>query len=726
MNRLICATILSAVLLTHLAVAQSTPQFFPGTGHWYQLVTSPNVTWTQAKDAAAASGGYLACINSQAENDFVLGLTPPPPAAWIGGTDQGAEGNWQWISGEPWSFTHWGSNEPSNGGGLIEEDFLEIWTSDNHLFLDPGDWNDDSTPLPSYVIEYNSDPSSSCAGNALLFDGANDEVVIPDDASMRFSTTQPMTVECWFRLNEAPGTIHILGRTNCSSWLNYQIAISADQLLFYAPDGNAVSTPFTPVIEQWYHVAGTDDGTTPHLFLNGVEQGTLTSFSPQNDPAPFKIGGSGNCQHLKGQIDEVRLWNVARTVAEVNASMHQSVPCNSAGLVGYWNFDEAIGDQQVLDCSSAGNNGTLGASSGFESDDPVRVVSTAPILGDCADQDGDGILDSEDNCISISNPLQEDSDADGIGDSCDVCTDTDNDGFGNPGFPNNTCQLDNCPTTANHLQTDTDSDGIGDVCDECTDTDGDGFGNPGFSNNTCPSDNCPSKYNPLQEDRNNNGIGDSCDVSAYFYVDSITVGLRYTIVCLDNAESVAGLQVPLKYNWPYGIDSVSRVGCRTADWEQWQAPVNTVNKTVLIGGSSNFGGGTTCMEPGDGAIAKIFWKIGVECVDLDSTLLDTTFVQPSGELLITECEPGSPEFTPGFVQAFSRFSLFACGDATGNGKINISDAVMLINYIFAGGVAPSPVCSGDADCSGIVTISDAVFLINYVFAGGPAPCSACP
>ncbi len=65
---------------------------------------------------------------------------------------------------------------------------------------------------------------------------------------------------------------------------------------------------------------------------------------------------------------------------------------------------------------------------------------------------------------------------------------------------------------------------------------------------------------------------------------------------------------------------------------------------------------------------------------------------------------------------------FLSGDADNSGVITISDAVLLINYIFSGGPAPCPLRNGDADCSGAVTISDAVYLINYIFAGGPAPC----
>ena len=68
---------------------------------------------------------------------------------------------------------------------------------------------------------------------------------------------------------------------------------------------------------------------------------------------------------------------------------------------------------------------------------------------------------------------------------------------------------------------------------------------------------------------------------------------------------------------------------------------------------------------------------------------------------------------------------YICGDADGNLIVTISDAVYLINYIFTGGPAPSPLLAADADCNGIVTISDAVFLINYIFSGGPAPCSGC-
>lgn len=62
-----------------------------------------------------------------------------------------------------------------------------------------------------------------------------------------------------------------------------------------------------------------------------------------------------------------------------------------------------------------------------------------------------------------------------------------------------------------------------------------------------------------------------------------------------------------------------------------------------------------------------------------------------------------------------------CGDANNTGTINVSDAVFVINYVFAGGASPSRRCLGDANGTGSVNISDAVYIINFIFGGGPDP-----
>lgn len=110
------------------------------------------------------------------------------------------------------------------------------------------------------------------------------------------------------------------------------------------------------------------------------------------------------------------------------------------------------------------------------------------------DEDNDGVMDIDDNCISLQN-FQEDTDGDGIGDDCDNCVDV----------PNSTLTL--APFGGERVQPDQDNDGIGDACD--LDIDGDEIE---FSENPEDrTDNCIYVYNPDQLDTDDDGIGNACD-----------------------------------------------------------------------------------------------------------------------------------------------------------------------------------------------------------------------
>jgi FG-GAP-like repeat/HYR domain/Thrombospondin type 3 repeat len=179
------------------------------------------------------------------------------------------------------------------------------------------------------------------------------------------------------------------------------------------------------------------------------------------------------------------------------------------------------------------------------------------------DLDGDGAGNACDDCPAVPDMHQSDLDKDGIGDACDPCTDTDGDGFGNPGAMASSCApdncprtpnpdqqdsdgdgvgdaCDNCPTTSNSGQEDSDLDGQGDLCDMCSDSDRDGYGDPGSPLNTCPIDNCPFVANTAQTDTDHDGIGDACDRCTDSDGDGYGDGRSIADVCPpDNCPGVA-------------------------------------------------------------------------------------------------------------------------------------------------------------------------------------------
>ena len=131
-------------LLAGWAGAQPEPwQHLDGTMHYYHALTAPGgVTWLAARDLAQDSGGYLATLTSQAENDFVFGLVDssaywyerPGSGAlagpWLGGYQLPGtpepDSGWRWVTSEPFGFQDWSPGEPDNAG---DEDALHFGES---------------------------------------------------------------------------------------------------------------------------------------------------------------------------------------------------------------------------------------------------------------------------------------------------------------------------------------------------------------------------------------------------------------------------------------------------------------------------------------------------------------------------------------------------------------------------------------------------------------------
>jgi hypothetical protein len=246
--------------------------------------------------------------------------------------------------------------------------------------------------------------TANIAGNAVLFDGTQDFIRIPDAPHLDGMTC--LTIEAWFCPLDT-------SRFNPLVYKSDGIAITTDrayeiglqrkgagaEMAFFS--GTAGWTwnyrdSDTITLNHWIHIASTYDSVEgiAKLYLDGQllsstryqADGLLPISEPiRSTREDLILGGFlANAYHpgyfAFGLMDEVRIWNTARSDLQISEFFNKKVDPTETGLIGYWNFDECLYDQTVRDISPFNHQGFLGNSSLVEASDPVRILSTAPIV----------------------------------------------------------------------------------------------------------------------------------------------------------------------------------------------------------------------------------------------------------------------------------------------------------------------------------------------------------
>ena len=147
---------------------------------------------------------------------------------------------------------------------------------------------------------------------------------------------------------------------------------------------NNILGPSTSLVANnaWLHVAGTFDGVTAKMYINGVLQSTRTgTASPRNLLNDLIIGAAKHGDiyeyHFKGVLDELRLWNVARSEADIKATMFLSLNGTETGMAACYPFNEGTG-QVAGDLTANKNDGRLGKLAAADESDPTWVLSDRP------------------------------------------------------------------------------------------------------------------------------------------------------------------------------------------------------------------------------------------------------------------------------------------------------------------------------------------------------------
>ena len=168
-------------------------------------------------------------------------------------------------------------------------------------------------------------------GSALVFDGVDDKVVVPDSNSL--DLTNKLTLEAWvYPTNAMSGWDTILMKEQPPTNLLYALYANGDNNLPYGyiniNGEQGLSWTSTLPLNTWSYLALTYDGATLRFYVNGQ----LVGSKAQTGSLPVTSGtlgiGGNNIwpdECFAGRIDEIRIYNRALTQQEIQNDMNTPI-----------------------------------------------------------------------------------------------------------------------------------------------------------------------------------------------------------------------------------------------------------------------------------------------------------------------------------------------------------------------------------------------------------------
>jgi hypothetical protein len=172
----------------------------------------------------------------------------------------------------------------------------------------------------------------------IYFNGST-QVAAPSATVANYTTG---TIECWIRTNTTNAAAQgILVKPNA-----YGLLLNNYKLNVYNWSSNSyINTNIALNDNIWHHIAfvfqsGVTNGST--IYIDGLPAAT-TTYTVSNQTGILHIGSSEGWQYFTGYIHEVRIWNTARTAAEIALYANKRLPFVVSGLTGYYTFYETSG-----------------------------------------------------------------------------------------------------------------------------------------------------------------------------------------------------------------------------------------------------------------------------------------------------------------------------------------------------------------------------------------------
>lgn len=186
-------------------------------------------------------------------------------------------------------------------------------------------------------------------------------------SNLSFNDTDPFTIELWYKATSTGDLVDTRSSSTGKGFLvsknsngiNLSFACDATSSVQIAEANYGVNKDTTG---YWHHVAITKATTTPingfTFYFDGAQQ-TSTNCFDSSTTRPIWFGRSAitSTDFFDGYMDEVRIWNVARSASQIAASATQEISATSTGLIGYWTFNTTSTDLATGHATS-GQSGT--------------------------------------------------------------------------------------------------------------------------------------------------------------------------------------------------------------------------------------------------------------------------------------------------------------------------------------------------------------------------------
>lgn len=215
-------------------------------------------------------------------------------------------------------------------------------------------------------------------GVAVCFDGFNDYVPLLNTGTDIFgdnSNNDSFTIEFWVSDNPTTGsnqmlTKHSDGGTKKGYFIQKTTAGSVEVGIGNSTNNWSTVVGTTLINDgNWHHIAFTYDGTLSEikLYINSILQGTTNGFTPVFDSiTETRIGSSQHWNtYYAGVFDEIRIWNTARTLAEINSTRNAEIATIPSSLILYYKCNEGMAyydnwlTYQFVDATGNGHTGDM-------------------------------------------------------------------------------------------------------------------------------------------------------------------------------------------------------------------------------------------------------------------------------------------------------------------------------------------------------------------------------